>query len=127
MCDPMENTMTPRINQCNGYKKILHLSLYKDAFVVMETGEKKEEYRIPGKWIESRLFNKDGTKKEYDLIKFVNGYGKDKPNFTCIFLGFTECKKTFQKKYSNGLNVTVQKGDFMIKLGSIIKKENIKK
>lgn len=55
----------------------LNLSLHKLPFDVMLTGEKDKEYRKPSKWIVSRLYNKDGTLKKYDVVKFVNGYGHD--------------------------------------------------
>lgn len=68
--------------------KILHLSLKKEPFEVMVTGEKNQEFRKPTKWILSRLYNKDGTPKHYDVVKFTNGYGKDKPQFVCEYKGF---------------------------------------
>ena len=53
--------------------RILHLSLHHMAFEVMVTGEKELEFRKKSKWIEARLFNKDGSRKQYDFIKFTNG------------------------------------------------------
>lgn len=97
--------------------KILNLTLYKSAFEVMVTGEKRFEFRKPGKWINSRLFNKDGSKKGYDLIKFTNGYGNDKPYFVCKYLGFGYEYGLF--KYSNGLEIDVS-NDFAIKCGEIV-------
>ena len=41
---------------------------------MIAAGIKKEEYRIPGKWINSRLFC-----KSYDVIEFKNGYGATVP------------------------------------------------
>ena len=42
----------------------------------MVTGEKREEFRVTSKWIESRLIDsKTGEDKVYDLVEFVNGYG----------------------------------------------------
>jgi hypothetical protein len=76
------------VGLCPKIVKTLHLTLHKAAFDVMVTGEKKLEFRTPSKWINSRLFNKDGTKKHYDYIKFTNGYGSDKPYFVCEFKGF---------------------------------------
>ena len=40
----------------------------------MVTGKKTIEYRRPSKWIKDRLVD-----KEYEVVKFVNGYGDDKP------------------------------------------------
>lgn len=51
--------------------KTLFLSLKKEAFEVMVTGEKKEEFREGSDWIDSRLYDHDRNEKEYDLINFV--------------------------------------------------------
>lgn len=60
----------------------------------MVTGEKREEFRKPSKWMLSRMFNKnkDGSKsfKKYDLVKFVNGYGNDKPYFIAEFTAMAQ-------------------------------------
>jgi len=100
--------------------KILKLTLNKMPFDVMKTGEKKNEFRAPSKWIESRLFNKDGSKKDYDFIEFSHGYKTDRNNFSCEFKGF---KKTLIEKsysYSNGLEITVPRGYYNIFCGDII-------
>lgn len=102
---------------------ILNLTLHRSAFEVMVTGEKRLEFRKPGKWINSRLYRKDGSKKPYDLIKFVNGYGSDKPYFICKYLGFDYEYGTFV--YSNGLEVEVS-NDYAIKCGEIIEVGNWK-
>ena len=59
----------------------------------MVTGEKNREYREPTKWISSRLFYKDGTRKDFDVVKFTNGYERDKPYFAASFLGFEIAQK----------------------------------
>ncbi len=69
--------------------RILHLTLSKMPFEVMVTGEKSTEYREPSKWILSRLQGKD-----YDLIKFVNGYGSDGDISEALY---RNCKKYFAK------------------------------
>lgn len=51
--------------------RILTLNIYKEPFEVAETGEKKNEYREPTFWIKSRLFDRKGNRKEFDLIKIV--------------------------------------------------------
>ena len=103
--------------------KTLYLTLKKKPFEVMKSGEKKSEYRENSKWIRSRLFNKDGTKRKYDYVKFTNGYGKTRPNFTVKFINF---EKIFElkKTYSNGLVVNYPKnlnGYYKINLGDIVK------
>jgi hypothetical protein len=93
----------------------------------MVTGEKPEEYRVPSKWIEQRLYNADGTKKQYDLIKFVNGYGSKRPYFICKMRGFYKNPDAGRIcKYSNGLIVRVGLLSYVIQLGEIIEKGNLK-
>lgn len=108
--------------------KILYLSLSKEPFEVMVTGEKKQEFRKPTKWIMSRLYYRDGTEKHYDVIKFTNGYGKDKPSFCCEFLGFeVMCGPVGRFKYSNGFEVDLEAGDVVISCGKIGIRRNLKK
>ena len=82
----------------------------------MVTGEKFIEVRKPSKWIKSRLEN-----KEYDIVKFVNGYGKRRPFFTVTYLGFTIWaeEKNLKITFSNGLQINCTKGDYIILLGCI--------
>lgn len=101
-------------------KKILYLTLKKPQFQVTFSREKQIEYRKHGNWIKSRLLNKD-----YDLVKFTNGYGSDKPFFVCKFLGW-EYSRAGIHNFSNGLKVIVSEGDIAIKLGNIIESGNIK-
>lgn len=74
--------------------KVLKLTIKKQWFDMLLSGEKKEEYReIKPYWItrlttgETRHFlriqgaNKYHYKK-YDYVEFTNGYGKDKPSAT---------------------------------------------
>lgn len=103
-------------------KRILFLTLSKKPFEVMISGEKKEEFRTPSKWIKSRLMRKDGTPKHYDEVLFVNGYGKDKPCFRSKYKGFEVCDEYVIKSYSNGLTVPVTEGMYVIKLGENITK-----
>jgi hypothetical protein len=99
-------------------KKILYLTLKKPQFEVTNSGEKKKEYRRRSDWILSRLINKN-----YDLVKFTNGYGKNKPSFYCEFISWKYTNKnTFN--YSNGLIVNVADGDIEIELGKVIQKIN---
>ena len=102
--------------------KILKLTLKKEPFDVMITGEKRNEYRNNSEWMRSRLYDKMGKKRQYDLVEFTNGYGKDRPKFTVKFLGFEKIYKV-NKKYSNGLVVFYPKcnnGYFKIMLGDVI-------
>jgi hypothetical protein len=112
--------------------KTLNLTLSKLPFDVMVTGEKVFEYRKDkpsektGKyWMRSRLYNKDGTEKKYDLIRFTNGYGAAKPYFVAEYNGFHIQPFTANKQYSNLVSLTVEKGDFVIELGKIIESGNL--
>lgn len=106
--------------------KILHLSVNKAPFDVMVTGEKGWEFRKPTRWIKSRMFNKDGSVKSYDLVQVTNGYGNHRPQFTAKFKGFYLHFGPFTWEYSNGLQVSVSKDDYAIELGKIISTKNTK-
>lgn len=107
--------------------KTLLLTLKKAAFDVMVTGEKTIEYRKKTKWIESRIFDKGGMFRQYDFVKFVNGYGADKPYFVCKYKGSIMRFGGHVEliKYSNGLSVEVWPGDYEIHLGEIIETGNL--
>lgn len=101
-------------------QKILHLSLKKQPFEVMVTGEKVIEFRSVSKWITSRLEYSDFTPKEYDVIKFTNGYGKNRPSFVCVYEGFTvHTEEDELVSFSNGLKVLVRFGMYKIYCGDI--------
>ncbi len=104
--------------------RILYLTLKKAPFEVMVTGEKNFEIREKSKWIESRLFDEKGYMRYYDAIKFVNGYGKDKPYFMARYLGCGPgvcCGKHF----SNGFYLKPQDDVWIIWLGNIIETGNL--
>lgn len=101
--------------------RVLKLTLKKEPFEVMETGEKPFEFRNQGEWIMSRLINLDGTHKQYDAVEFTNGYGATRPKFLCKYLGFDFARNNYQVSYSNGLIVDVKFGNVVIKLGELIK------
>lgn len=62
---------------------VLRLTLKRQWFDMIASGEKKEEYRQPGKWILSRL---EG--RTYDRVQFRNGYAATSPVVECEFLGW---------------------------------------
>ena len=86
----------------------------------MISGKKKIEYRKSSKWIITRL------KKDYDVIKFTNGYGSDKPYFICEYKGFEISQQSETISIENS-KIEVEEGAYMIKLGKIIEKGHIKK
>ena len=51
----------------------------------MKDGFKKIEFREPSEWILSRLIDKNGDAKKYDLIEFKNGYSNKKASFFALF------------------------------------------
>lgn len=55
--------------------KVLHLTLKKEWFDMIASGEKREEYREIKPYWQTRLIG-----KHYDLIEFRNGYGINVPN-----------------------------------------------
>jgi hypothetical protein len=106
--------------------RILKLPLNYPPYQVMETGEKTDEFRKPGAWIESRLYNKDGSKREYDYIEFRYGYGHKRPAFLCEFKGFEKLTESETHTYSNGLIVNAEPGDYKIFCGTIVPWTNLK-
>jgi hypothetical protein len=105
---------------------VLTLTLKAQPYAVMVTGEKKEEFRLQTKWIESRLVNSaTGEDKQYNRVKFVNGYGKHRPSFTVSFKGYKLEVNGVHKKYSNGLEVDSRgKPTYIIFLGDDILDES---
>jgi hypothetical protein len=101
--------------------KELHLTLVRRWWVMIRDGIKLEEYReLRPHWF-SRL-SKDKhffEPREYDVIRFVNGYGKDKPTIIVEFLGVTIGKGN--PKWGAHENSEY----FVIKLGKILSTENV--
>lgn len=94
--------------------RTLKLTLKRQPFQVMKTFEKSTEYRKPSEWIKSRIYNKDGTERDYDFVEFSNGYGSQVPKFKAVYCGFEICETNQTLTYSNGLIVEVEEGDIMI-------------
>jgi hypothetical protein len=103
--------------------KILKLTLSKLPFEVMVTGEKKHEFRKYGAWIRARIFEPGSVPKKYDAVEFTWGYGRNRPRFTCEYLGQTWGHK--RHEYSNGLVVEADLNGIVLHLGEIISKENL--
>jgi hypothetical protein len=91
----------------------------------MLSGEKKAEYRKPTDWIKSRLFNKDGSLKSINTVEFTNGYGNHLPKFEVSFEGILIADKHETITFSNGLKVEIEPGDLILRLGEILRIENI--
>lgn len=69
--------------------KILHLTLNKRWFDMIASGEKKEEYREIKKYWEKRLYynTSQGQPKEYDIVRFRNGYSENAPTMDVKWVG----------------------------------------
>lgn len=80
---------------------------------MIASGEKREEYRTPGKWILSRL---EG--KEYDRIEFKNGYGPNVPTMEVEYLGWSIDFGKLQ--WGAGFDELV-----VIRLGRVISLQNV--
>lgn len=102
-----------------GNSKILHLTLKKKWFDMILSGEKKEEYRAIKKYWQRRFCSTiDYTYtqfKEFDIIRFTNGYGKDKPTFDIelkeivVDFGIEEWGGEYNEYY------------YVLKLGEVVK------
>ena len=64
-------------------KKILHLNLYRKYFDAIVNGTKVFEYRQKTDYWKKRI---EG--REYDIIKFRNGYAKDAPTMLVEYNGY---------------------------------------
>ena len=64
-------------------KKILHLNLYRKYFDAIANGTKTTEYRDKTDYWKKRI---EG--REYDIIKFRNGYAKDAPTMLVEYNGY---------------------------------------
>jgi len=92
-------------------KKILHLTLKREWFDLILSGEKTEEYREYKPYWIKRLMGHCGRMKQFDIVRFRNGYRKEDPIMDVKFEG------TFLRR---------DKGDyFAIKLGKVLSYHNI--
>lgn len=95
--------------------KQLELTLKRQWFHMVASGEKREEYREPTNWILSRL-----NGKTYDTVRFRNGYSPDAPVCICEFKG---CRMGYGKEEWGGR----KDGDpyVIIELGRVLVLENV--
>jgi len=88
--------------------KILTINIKRKYFDQMKNGEKKEEYRLITKYWIDRLEN-----KEYDFIRFQNGYNRNSEKFIIEYLGVV--KKEIKHEFFGNKTVQV----FAIQLGDV--------
>lgn len=94
--------------------KVLHLTLKKKWFDMIESGEKKEEYReIKPYWIK-RLKYDFWPGRQFDIIRFKNGYGKNSPEMEVYLINIQIGKGKTEWGAEPG------KDYFVIKLGEKI-------
>lgn len=93
--------------------RVLRLTLKRKWFDMIASGEKREEYREPKDWIFSRLIGKD-----YDVVEFANGYGKNVPKVTVSFWGWHQ--GTGHPKWG----AIRDRNYVVIRLGDVISSEN---
>lgn len=89
---------------------ILHLTLKKKWFDMILSGEKKEEYRDIKPYWRKRLLGKN-----FDAVRFINGYSKKSPTFLIKFNGLKLGMGRLEWGAPGSRLV------FIIKLGDIIK------
>ncbi len=68
---------------------VLSLVLTGKWFDMIESGEKREEYRLPTEYWRKRLHNWDRkfTSETTPVVEFRRGYAKDAPRIACWCLG----------------------------------------
>ena len=97
---------------------ILHLNLHRAWFDMIFGRIKREEYRGIKPYWEKILLNPDGSPKEFDAIKFRNGYQKVAPEGLIIYEGLTV------KKGRPEWGAPLDKKVFSLSLGEIISVKN---
>lgn len=100
---------------CEEHYKILHLTIKKRWFDMIASGEKKEEYRDIKPYWNIRLFNKDGSVRDYDIVKIRNGYSPDSPFIYVEFKGLKEKEGREEWGAASGVKY------YCIQLGDILK------
>jgi len=89
--------------------RTLKIIIKKEWFDQIARKEKVVEYRDETKFWTSRLYDKNGKKREYDRIEFINGYNKNARRLITRYEG-----------------LTVRKGQYLIKIGDILRREHVK-
>ena len=87
----------------------LKLNVTYAAFVPMVMGLKKVEYRAASKWMQNRLFYKNGLPKKIEKVMITAGYGKTRPSFICYFI-------KAEKAFSNNEHIHYPETDFTVHL-----------
>jgi len=80
--------------------KILNLNLYRKYFDQIAEGTKTLEYRDRTEYWKKRIEN-----REYDYIKFRNGYAKDAPTMLVEYKGYECLDKEYEIQLGKVLEV----------------------
>jgi hypothetical protein len=104
--------------------RILHLTLTKEPFEMIASGVKLEEYRTIKPYWWTRLTDKTilaGMRKdkEFDIVRFKNGYGKNAPEMDVQWKGME--MGVGKKEWGASGNK-----QFIIKLGKVLSIKNYK-
>jgi hypothetical protein len=83
-------------------KSVLHLTLHREWFAAIAAGTKRTEYRAQTPYWRKRL---EG--RQYDVIRFRNGYARNAPEMEVEFRGL--------RRYGRGPNAC-----YAIRLGRIL-------
>lgn len=102
----------------------LKLTLKQPWFNLMLSGEKTKEYREPSEWIHSRLY-KNNEKRQYDKIRFTNGYGANRPWFECEFKGADLATLNETLHFATGQKLVLKGHYQVIRLGKILESGNL--
>ena len=98
-----------------GKKRILHLTIKYKWFVEIAEGRKPYEFREVKPYWTKRLFNSDGTAKEFDEIHIRNGYTMDRPFIRSQWWGF------HIRSYDNGECYAIDVGDIIEVRSKVLK------
>jgi hypothetical protein len=100
----------------------LKLTLKREWFDLIASGEKRFEYReYKDHWI-SRLINK-GACRSFDEVHFTNGYGSHGPFMRCEFKG-TSIIQGCHVTPNNSEPIDSEKMYFVIGLGRVLETKN---
>ena len=101
---------------------ILHLTLKKQWFEKILHGQKNQEYRALTHYWQARLMHPDGTMKQYDYVRFRNGYARNAPTMDVDFI-VTQIGYPNREWCEKG---SASRQCFIIQLGQIQNTKNIK-
>jgi hypothetical protein len=101
--------------------RILHLTLKRKWFDLIASGQKKYEYRQDKPYWQTRLVKDDGFGKEFDIVRFKNGYSKNAPLMDVEFKGISfTTDKWWNPKHGEEFTGNI----IVIRLGEVLRTSN---